>query len=133
MTLLFLQKFQEDVATVAEDVRKVFNEQHVSQMNLQITVRGAVTGDLKIEYTVNDSLYTTGVTAFALQPAIDELFRRRGWEQRNKSLALSPPTKKAKPEPEPEPEPLIYDNEQIMSADEIGSAPEAPLDDEIPF
>lgn len=75
---------------VAQQVRETLGDQNVGSFTLTAKAEGRCgSGDMKVEFFVSDSEYSSGsVKSFSIQPALEETLRRNGWEKVNQPLCL---------------------------------------------
>lgn len=64
-------------------------DENLSYFTIRIEAKGRIDGDVKITFAVGDSEYSTDVSGNNLEPCIEELLRRRGWQKRNDPLMLT--------------------------------------------
>lgn len=83
------RRVEDAVKALAQEMRQVFNMADIAFMRLGIEVKGRVTGDLKVEFTISAESYGGDVTGHSIQPAMIELLRRNGWDQRHIPKCLS--------------------------------------------
>lgn len=84
---------EQAVKQLVGEVREVLNsleELGISALHFNIRAVGRVHGDVKISYSFYDAEYVgEGTTGNAVQPAFEEMLRRKGWSNRNAPLCIS--------------------------------------------
>lgn len=84
------EDFEADFKHMMQQARERFAARDATEMHVEVQVNGPVHGDLKIKYTVGTDRYDNDkTTSYSFEPAIEELFRRKGWNKRNTPEALT--------------------------------------------
>ena len=84
------EQVEEHIKVLVSDIRDQFADHDESEMKFEVIASGTVHGDLKIKYTISDSVYgSADVHGYSLRPTPDEFFRRKIWKGRNEPLVLS--------------------------------------------
>ena len=78
------------IKRITTELRAVFQLHDESYMYFQITAKGRPDGDMKIEYSLGDTEYSSGnVKGYSLRPTVEEMFRRKKWVKRNIPIVLT--------------------------------------------
>lgn len=87
-------QLHEYVKGAIAEIRRRFNEQHISEFRLDIECSGRVEGgEPLIAYKISTGGYAVqnSATGARFGPALDETVRRYGWAKQNDPLALPAP------------------------------------------
>ena len=88
--------FEKIVAAKVAQIREAFEDKinkgvnDISDLQVTITASGRVmSGELKIEFSIASAYGQNAVTSHTLAVALEEYFRRKGFDNRNNGLLLS--------------------------------------------
>ena len=89
---LTAKRARDAIMALAQEVREVFDNHDKSHVYMNITVTGRTRDELKLTFSMSDTVYGSGgVTAGRAERALEELMRRGDWEKVNEAILLPKP------------------------------------------
>ena len=89
-TLINAAALEASVKNFTRELREIYKDRDIGGLRFQVDVLGRTHGDLKIEFSVSESIYDANkATSGNVQAAVDEFFRRKGWTDTNTPLCLT--------------------------------------------
>ena len=87
--LHYARAFEQVIKSLAQEMRRVFNMGDMGYIRFEASAVGRTHGDLKISFKLSTESFGGDVEGDCIQPVMDELLRRNGWEKRHQPKCLT--------------------------------------------